>query len=93
MKIRVSCIDKYEAKKLASLIYVKDSDEIFITQILNVVENEVVVSLQDKSAHSVVLKDEQAAGLFADFFQSVFEKKHRIVGIDAFEEEVEIIKE
>ena len=93
MKIRVSCIDKYEAKKLASLIYVKDSDETFITEILNVVENEVVVSLQDKSAHSVVLKDEQAVGLFTDFFQSVFEKKHRIVGIDALEDEVEIIKE
>jgi hypothetical protein len=93
MKIRVSCRDKYEAKKLASLIYVKDSDETFITEILNVVENEVVVSLKDKSAHSVILKDGQAVELFADFFQSVFEKKHRIVRIDVFEEEVEIIKE
>jgi hypothetical protein len=93
MKIRVLCRDNYEAKKLASLIYVKDSDETFITQILNVVENEVVVSLKDKSAHSIVLKDKKAGELFADFFQSVFEKKHRIVRIEAFDEEVEIIKE
>jgi hypothetical protein len=93
MKIRISCRDKYEAKKLASLIFMKDSGETFITEILNVVENEVIVSLKDKSAHSVILKDEKAVELFADFFQSVFEKKHRIVGTDIFDKEVEIIKE
>ena len=93
MKVRISCRDKYEAKKLASLIYLKDSNEIFITEILNVVENEVIVSLKDKSAHSVILMDNHYVEVFTDFLQSVFEKKHKIVGIVIFEEDVEIIKE
>jgi len=93
MKVRISCRDKYEAKKLASLIYLKDSNEIFITEILNVVENEVIVSLKDKSAHSVILRDSHSVEVFTDFLQSVFEKKHKIIGIAIFEEDVEIIKE
>lgn len=93
MKVRISCRDKYEAQKLASLIYLKDSNEIFITEILNVVENEVIVSLKDKSAHSVILRDNHFVEVFIDFLQSVFEKKHKIVGIAIFEEDVEIIKE
>jgi len=59
MKLRVRCRDKYEAQKLVSLIYRDDDNDTFVTKILNVIENEVVVSLKDKSAHSVLLKDSQ----------------------------------
>jgi len=93
MKIRVSCRDKYEAKKLESLIYLKDSNETFITEILNVIENELIVSLKDKSAHSIILKDSHSVETFADFFQSVFEKKHKIIGVSTFMKDVEVIKE
>ncbi len=93
MKLRVSCRDKYEAKKLESLIYLKDSDETFITAILNVVENELIVSLKDKSAHSIILKDSHSVETFADFFQSVLEKKHKITGVTTFMEDVEVTKE
>ena len=48
MKIKISCEDKYESQKLASLIFIKDSQETYITRILNIVENEVVVELKDK---------------------------------------------
>jgi hypothetical protein len=40
MKIKISCEDKYETQKLASLIFIKDSNETFVTKILNIVENE-----------------------------------------------------
>ena len=93
MKIRVSCQDKYEAQKLASLIFIKDSQETFITKIINVFDNELVVSLKDKSAHSITLKDTRHVEVFADFIQSVVEKKHKIKGTATFENEVEIIKE
>ena len=63
------------------------------TKILNVFENELVVALKDKSAHSVVLKNEENVEAFADFIQSVLEKEHKIVGIKAIEDEVEISKE
>ncbi len=93
MRIKVRCFDKYEAQKLITLVYIKESKETFITKILNIFENELVVALKDKSAHSVVLKNKENVEAFADFIQSVLEKEHKIVGIKAIEDEVEIIKE
>ena len=93
MKVRVSCEDKYECQKLASLIFIKDSNETYITKILNIVENEVVVELKDKSAHSVLLKDKFQVEIFADFIQSVLEKEHKIIATEIFENDIEIVKE
>jgi len=93
MKLRVHCSDKYEAQKFASLIYLKDDNDTFVTNILNVIENEIVVSLRDKSAHSILLKDSQNVEALVDFLQSVFEKKHKVVGAAIFQDEVEVIKE
>ncbi len=92
MKIRVSCEDKYEAQKLASLIFIKEAKETFITSILNVIENELVVSLKDKSAHSILLKDENHVEIFADFIQSVIDKEHKIISTLILEQDVEIVK-
>ena len=92
MEIRVSCDDKYEAQKLASLLFIKDANEIFITAILNIVGNELVVALKDKSAHSIILKDEINVELFADFIQSVIDKEHKIVSTVIFGQDVEIVK-
>jgi len=60
---------------------------------LNVVENEVVLSIKDKSAHSVVLEDNDQVLLFTDFIQSVIEKKQKIVQTEIVENSVKIIKE
>jgi Txe/YoeB family toxin of Txe-Axe toxin-antitoxin module len=93
MKVRVTCADKYEAQKLASLVFIKDSNETFITSILNIVENELVVALKDKSAHSILLKNEMHVDIFADFIQSVIDKEHRIISTVIYEQDVEIVKE
>ncbi len=93
MKIKISCRDKYEAQKLSSLLSIKDSKETLITEILNVVDTEVVVYLKDKSAQSIIFKSIQDVELFADFIQSVLEKKHKIVEATISNEEIEIIKE
>jgi len=92
MKITISCEDKYEAQKLASLIFIKDAKETFITSILNIVENELVVSLKDKSAHSILLKDSNHVENFADFIQSVIDKEHKIIETAISEQDVEIVK-
>ena len=39
MRTKIVCQDKYEAQKLASLIFVKEGNETFITEILNIFEN------------------------------------------------------
>ena len=58
-KVEIVAEDKYEAQKLASLIFVKEGNETFITEIIDVFETEIVISIKDKSAHSIVLKDKQ----------------------------------
>jgi len=93
MKIKVRCDDKYEAQKLSSLLFIKDKNETFITEILNMFDNEIVVALKDKSAHSILLKDKGNVDVFADFIQSVIEKEHKIVSTVMFDEYVEIVKE
>ena len=91
--VTILCQDKYEAQKLANLIFVNDTKETYVTEILNVVENEVVLSIKDKSAHSVVLEDNDQALLFTDFIQSVIEKKQKIVQTEIVENSVMIVKE
>jgi len=93
IKTKITCQDKYEAQKLASLIYVKEGNETFITEILNVFDNEVVFSIKDKSAHSVLLKDKKQVEIFTDFIQSIVEKEQKIIDIVTNEDNVEIFKE
>ncbi|MBS3923620.1 MAG: hypothetical protein KGZ37_10830 [Nitrosarchaeum sp.] len=93
MKIKIRCDDKYEAQKLSSLLFIKDMNETFITAILNIFDNEIVVALKDKSAHSILLKDKVDVDVFADFIQSVIEKEHKIVSTVMLDEYVEIVKE
>lgn len=93
MKIQVICQDKHEATKLASLIFIKDGKETYISSILNVYENEVVISLKDKSAHSIVLKDTDQVDIFVDFIQSVLDDVNKIVDTKTISEIVEIIKD
>jgi hypothetical protein len=92
MKKKFACLDKNEAQKLASMIFIKDGKETFITEILNVIDNEIVVLLKDKSAHSVMLIDNKEVESFVDFIQSVIEKQHKVEDTTILENQVEITK-
>ena len=92
MKRSIICQDKYEAQKLASLIFIKEGKETFVTEILDIVDNEIILMLKDKSAHSVLLEDNSQVEAFADFIQSVLEKEHKISSTEVFENKVEITK-
>ena len=89
----IICQDKYEAQKLASLIFVNDTKETYVTEILNVIENEVVLSIKDKSAHSVILVDSDQVLLFTDFIQSVLENRQKIIQTETVGSSVKIVKE
>ena len=93
MKIEITCEDKYEAQKLASLIFIKEGKETYITGILNIFKNELVISLKDKSAHSILLENEENVEKFADFIQSVLDKEHTLTSTRIIENIVEIVKE
>ena len=90
---KIICQDKYEAQKLASLIFVKNGNETFITEIIDIFDNEVVFSIKDKSAHSILLKNKTQVELFTDFIQSIIEKEQKIIDITTNEDKVEIFKE
>ena len=92
-QITVFCQDKYEAQKLASLIFIKEKKETYITEILDVIENEVILSVKDKSANSVNFKDNNQVSIFTDFIQSVLEKKQKIMDTVIIENTLKIIKE
>ena len=93
IKIKIVCQDKYESQKLAGLIFVKEGNETFITEVLNVFDNEVVFSIKDKSAHSVLLKDRNQVELFTDFIQSIVEKEDKILDTVTSDDIIEIFKE
>jgi len=93
MKKKIICEDEYEAQKLASLIYIRDNNETFIAGILEIIENELVISLKDKSAHSILFKDKAEAESFADFIQSVIEKDNGLVDTKVTQNIIEITKE
>ena len=92
-KVVVIAQDRYEALKIVSLVFVKDGNETFITGIIDVFETEIVISIKDKSVHSIVLKDKNQVVKFTDFMQSIIEKKGKIVGTLTNEDLVEITKE
>ena len=56
-------------------------------------ETEIVISIKDKSVHSIVLKDKDQVVKFTDFMQSIIEKKGEIVDTLTNEDLVEITKE
>ena len=89
----IICQDKYEAQKLASLIFVNDTKETYVTEILNVIKNEVVLSIKDKSAHSVILVDSDQVLVFTDFIQSVLENRQKIIQTETVGSSVRIVKE
>jgi hypothetical protein len=93
MKVSITCDDEYEAQKLISLIFIKEEKQTYITSILNIIKNEMVISLKDKSAHSILLKDEENVEKFADFIQSVIDKEHNLVSTKKIKSIIEITKE
>ena len=92
-KVEIVAGDKYEAQKLASLIFVKEGNETYITEIIDVFDTEIVIGIKDKSVHSIVLKDKTQVDKFTDFMQSIFEKRDNIVGTSTKEDVVDIFKE
>ena len=91
-EILILCEDKYEAQKLSGFIFSKDGKEPLISEILNVVDNEIVISLKDKSAHSILLKDDHQVEAFVDFIQSVIEKEDKVLKVSILENSVKLVK-
>ncbi|HYZ51158.1 MAG TPA: hypothetical protein VE593_09750, partial [Nitrososphaeraceae archaeon] len=58
---RFECEDKYEAEKLAGLTGLQKDRWTYIRDISDVIENEVVVVLKDRTSHCIIMKDNNNA--------------------------------
>ena len=75
---KFECEDKYEAEKLAGFLATQKDNGTFLYGIAAIVQNEVVIILKDKSAHSIMMKDRDTAVRLKSFIENVLMQKKRI---------------
>ena len=76
--LKFECDDHYEAEKLSSLMSVQKDNTVWVSGVKAVVGNEIVIELKDRSAHSVLLKDEQTVGRLKSFITDLIKGKIKI---------------
>lgn len=91
MSLIVACQDRYEAQKLAGLVY-GAGQKTYVERILNVVGSEIVMGASDMSAHSVMMLDHDEAESLAGFMQSVLDGEHSVDGAEISGARVRISK-
>ena len=67
----VSCLDKYEKEKLCRLFSVQKNGKIAVIDIINIIENELIILLYDKSCHSVTMEDNDSALKLFNLFKGI----------------------
>ena len=76
--LKFECDDHYEAEKLSSLMSVQKDNTVWVSGVKAVVGNEIVIELKDRSAHSVLLKDEQTVARLKSFITDLMKGKIKI---------------
>lgn len=87
---RFECEDGYEAEKLASLLSMQKDGTVWLAGIANVIGNEVVIQLKDKSSHAILLKGKPDAENLRKFLSDVVASKVTIHSSHSSGEVVEI---
>ena len=80
MKYKFICQDSYEAEKLTSIFALQKDNSLFISNIVRIIDNEVVVKLKDGSHHSILFKDDINSYKLEQFFKDLLSKKGRVIG-------------
>lgn len=75
----IMCLDKYEKEKLTSIFSIHKDDSIFVIDAENVIDNEIIVRLKDKSSHSVTLMDKDNAKHLFFLIKEINKGKRRFV--------------
>jgi hypothetical protein len=80
--IKFQCDDRYEAEKLASLLSVQKDNNVWVSGVVAVIGNEIVIQLKDSSSHAVILKDEETVLRLTSFVMDVIKGKITIYSSD-----------
>lgn len=75
---KFECDDIYEAEKLSSLTSVQEDNSTYIHNIADVIENEIIIILKDKSCHSILMKDSNNAMKLKELLSQILQGKKTI---------------
>jgi hypothetical protein len=76
--VKFECDDRYEAEKLASLMAVQKDNTVWVSGVVAVAGNEIVIQLKDFSSHAVMLKDEETVVRLRSFVKDVMKGRIKI---------------
>jgi hypothetical protein len=80
LKYKFICQDSYEAEKLTSIFALQKDNTLFISNIVRIIDNEVVVKLKDGSHHSILFKDDINSYKLEQFFKELLSRKSQVIG-------------
>jgi hypothetical protein len=83
--VKFECDDRYEAEKLASIMSVQKDNTVWVSGVVAVVGNEIIIQLKDWSSHAVMLKDEETVVRLRSFVIDVVKEKIKIHSSDFVE--------
>jgi len=91
----IVCFDKYEKEKLTSLFSIQKDDSIFVMDVENLIDNEIIIKLKDKSCHSITLKNKDNANSLFMLIKEIKNCKRRFISIENVKSnsEIQIITE
>ena len=78
MNFKFICQDSYEAEKLTSIFALQKDNTLFASNIVRIIDNEVVVKLKDGSHHSIMFKDEINSYKLEQFFKELLSRNGRV---------------
>ena len=80
MKYKFICQDSYEAEKLTSIFALQKDNTVFVSNIVRIIDNEVIVKLKDGSHHSIMFKDDMNSYKLEQFFKELLSRKGHVTG-------------
>jgi len=73
------CSDEYEKEKLCSLFSIQKDQSIYILDVMDVIENEIIIMLRDKSCHSVTMKNNLFALNLSRLITDIKQNKRKFI--------------
>lgn len=87
----IICSDKYEREKLTSLFSIQKDDSVFVMDVENLIDNEIIIKLKDKSCHSITLKNKDNANSLFLLIKEIKNGKRRFISLENLSSNNEIL--
>ncbi len=78
----IICFDKYEKEKLMGLFSIQKDNSVFVMDVENLIENEIIIKLKDKSCHSIMLNDKNNAYSLLLLIKDIKDGKRRFISLE-----------